>query len=341
MNKNLKIEYRRFLLDDFSNSPKCFETDFPDQKVRLIRHDNCGMILQKDNSPHYYFHNLDEYKSRWSGIIQLGNGPFSLQSKLSGLKMNQNGDLENTYDIVSDSPKTYGVKSKNGIPFEFTYNEIGCHLVEGFNGGILDVEGEWFPIGLICHMGSEYNIPFMHIPVHLKGLYKGKSIEMLACIDRIFAPQGCENQIMKNATSYVSSYCPGIREDGRKELLIALQCHDNGHGLGLYWIEGDKPIISDEVYNEGIWEELPYVKDGTVVCKDIVWKFAGKEFHVKGLWGSKGFTEEPKLDRHGQSQMFGTWHVGKKEYKHIIWNTFNENMEVYKDSMKSRGFFIK
>ena len=187
--KDLKIEFRKFTNDDFSKTPKCFKQDYPELESRLIRHDNCGMILRENDRPHYYFHNMNEFSSRWSGFIRLGDGPLSLQEGVENTDTAQTDQLS-TYGKVSDDPITYGVKTLSGINMEFTYNEDGCCLVEGENGSILDVKGEWFPFGLICHLGSEYNILFQHLPVHLKGTYQNKPVEFLACIDRIFLACG-------------------------------------------------------------------------------------------------------------------------------------------------------
>lgn len=335
-----RIEYRPFTADDFSEEPNCFKNEFPGEQTTLFRHDNCGMILMENDRPNYYFHNLNWDSSRWSGIIRLGSSPLSLQEGVSLATTSQNDPL-NPYHLILDSPVAYEVSTKSGIDMSFLYSEKGCIWKEGKDGAILNVNGEWFPYGLICHIGSEYNIPFMHLPVYVKGTYLGKPVEFLACIDRIFAPKGSEKKIMFNATSYISSYCSGIREDGRREWFIGLICHNNGHGLGVYWLEGEPPVIDDAVVNRGVWERLPYVDDGTVVCVNNLWEFGGREFHVIGKWGAKGFTKEPRFDRHGQSQMFGIWYEGKVPYRHKIWNTFNENMEAYADSMKQRGFTVK
>lgn len=339
MNK-FNIEYRKFTNDDFSFKPTCFKNEFPGQATVLIRHDQCGMILFENDLPHYYFHNIDQESSRWSGFIELGDQPFSLQKGVPNTDTAQNEPMS-AYGVECNEPLTYGLHTLNGIEAKFTYNEDGCEFIEGKDGEVLHVKGEWFPYGLICHLGSEYNIPFMHLPVLLKGNYRGKPIEFLACIDRIFSPTGQESNVLTNATSYISSYCSGIRENGKREWFIGLICRKNGKGLGIYWLEDEEPVISDEVVNEGIWEKLPYVDDGTAVCVNNVWKFGGKEIHVIGKWGAKGFTAKPRFDRHGQSQMFGTWYEGTVPYQHKIWNTFNENMEAYVDSLRERGFMVK
>lgn len=334
------VEYRKLTNDDLSASPSCFDADFPGEKVRLVRHDNCGMILVKGDRPHYYFHNMNETSSRWSSIIRLGDGPLSLQEAVHSEDMAQE-EKTTQYGIVCEDPLTLGVRTIEGPQMHFTYNEDGCVWKEGEDGSILDVKGKWFPFGMICHVGSEYNIPFIHWPAVMEGTYEGKPIRFLACIDRIFSPEGREKDVLKTATSYISSYCSGIRKDGRKEWLFALLCHENGKGMGIYYIDGEEPILSDQVVNKGVWEKLPYVDDGTVVCIDNVWEFGGKTFHVKGNYGAKGFTGKPRFDRHGQSQVFGTWYAGDEEYEHEIWNTFSENMDAYAEEMKKRGFTVK
>jgi len=333
------VEVRAFTNDDFSVSPLTFKEEFGDLEARLIRHDNCGMLLVEGDRPHYYFHNMDVETSRWSGFIRLGDGPLALQSGVEEAVTAQNEPMT-PYGVVETQPLTYGVKTTSGVAMEFTYNEQECVWREGADGAVLDVTGEWFPYGLICHLGSEYDIPFMHLPVLLKGHYLGEPIEFLACIDRIFSPAGEENAIMARATRYVSSYCSGVREDGRREWFVALMCHENGTGLGVYWLEGEEPIVTDDVVNEGVWERLPYVDDETVVCVENTWRFGGKEFHVNGLWGAKGFTPAPRLDRHGQSQVFGTWYEGETPYAHRVWNTFSENMDAYASTMAENGFQI-
>ena len=336
MLKDLHIEYRPFRLDDFSECPSCFQDEFPSEITRLFRHDICGMINLGDRHL-YYFHNLDKHQSRWSGIIELSKQPLGLQNKIAGVRIAYD-DALTPYGEVTAGPLQYGVSTTSGIPMDFIFDEKGCSIKEN---DVLDVHGEWFPFGLVCHVGSEYDIPFMHLPVHLKGSFLGEDVEFLACIDRVFGPANREKEILVNMTRYISSYCSGIRKDGRREWFIALQCHENGKGLGIYWLEGEEPIISDEVINEGIWQKVPYVDDDTAVCVDNIWRFAGKTFHVLGKWGAKGFTETPRFDRHGQSQMFGTWYEGDIPYEHRVWNTFSENMEAYCSDMKRRGYRVK
>jgi hypothetical protein len=81
--------------------------------------------------------------------------------------------------------------------------------------------------------------------------------------------------------------------------------------------------------------------DGTVMYKDALFIVGNKKIHFEGKWGTKGFLNEPRLEKHGQSQMFGTWYEGKERYRHRVYYTFTENMEAYDENLKSYGFDVK
>ena len=112
-----------------------------------------------------------------------------------------------------------------------------------------------------------------------------------------------------------------------------------GYSTFYYYIDGEEPILTDHVTMEAEWEHLPYVNDGTCVFKDAIFRFCGKEFHFEGKWGCKGFT--PRVEKHGQSQIFGTWYEGKIPYRHRVYLTFGENMEAYDVKLKELGFDVK
>lgn len=139
------------------------------------------------------------------------------------------------------------------------------------------------------------------------------------------------------------SYYAGIRQDGRKECAY-LNIHSrNGHGVAAYWLEGEEPVLTDEVTLECDWQRLPYAEPGddTLSYTNAVWRFAGKEIHFTGKWGSKGFTAQPRLSRVGQSQSFGSWYEGKTPYEHKLFHTINENMGANIESIRKMGFEAK
>ena len=100
-------------------------------------------------------------------------------------------------------------------------------------------------------------------------------------------------------------------------------------------------MLTDKVSMETEWKRLPYVDDGTCVYKNAVFRFAGKEFHFEGKWGTKGFTEKPRVEKHGQSQIFGTWYEGDTPYDHELSFGFSENMEAYDYKLEKLGFEVK
>ena len=177
----------------------------------------------------------------------------------------------------------------------------------------------------------------------MTGTYEGKPIQALGCFDRLFAPNGDRGAIIGTATHYVWSYYAGIRQDGRKECAY-LNIHSrNGHGVAAYWLEGEEPVLTDEVTLECDWQRLPYAEPGddTLSYTNAVWRFAGKEIHFTGKWGSKGFTAQPRLSRVGQSQSFGSWYEGKTPYEHKLFHTINENMGANIESIRKMGFEAK
>jgi hypothetical protein len=173
------------------------------------------------------------------------------------------------------------------------------------------------------------------------GILDGKPVQAVGEHDRLFIPSQVRGfDGITNKFGYFYMNMLGIREDGRREqCLISIGLAD-GKNLAYYYIDGQQPILTDTVSMETEWTHLPYVDDGTCVYKDAIFRFAGKEFHFYGKWGSKGFTPQPRVEKHGQSQIFGTWHEGPTPYKHRLYTTFGENMEAYDYKLKDLGFDI-
>ena len=330
------IEYRRLQAEDFDLSPSFFANDV-DGNARMFRHDNCGMLHVQGERPNYYFRNMNLDSYRWGGMIRPGNTPLEVQTSGTDEEVAQ-AIMAAPYGLINDSPMTFAMSSGEPYKTEFTYFDGGCHIVES---DILDITCEYFPYNVVMHLDSPYKTPFVNVTAVGKGTYCGKPVSFMGCLDRLYAPRSRENEIIGNATTYICSFLSGIRPDGRKEFCMAqLFGEENGKGAAIYWLEGQEPIITDEVWLEGDWYRLPYVDDGTCVCPVETWRFGGIEVHQIGQWGAKGFTAKPRIERHGQSQVFGTWYAGKTEYKHEVWNSFNENMEVYEERIRNMGFKV-
>ncbi len=85
---------------------------------------------------------------------------------------------------------------------------------------------------------------------------------------------------------------------------------------------------------------LPYVDDGTCIYEDATFSFAGKTLHFHGRVGLQGFTPKPRVEKHGQSQVFGTWYEGDEPYDHKLFFGFVENMEAYDKGSQAAGFDV-
>lgn len=331
------VELRRLTADDLSYQPKCFERD---GHAELYRHLSwCILFPQDDTNPHYYMRNMEPDYYRWGGIVRLGDGPLSCQTSRHHSDIAQDDTRTSVYRKISDDPITYEMRSEK--PFtEFRYTETGATWKEA---DVFDLKVEYFPYTIFVHTNSPQQIPYWHTHCLLTGTYEGKPIQALGCFDRLFAPNGDRGAIIGTATHYVWSYYAGIRQGGRKECAY-LNIHSrNGHGVAAYWLEGEEPVLTDEVTLECDWQRLPYAEPGddTLSYTNAVWRFAGKEIHFTGKWGSKGFTAQPRLSRVGQSQSFGSWYEGKTPYEHKLFHTINENMGANIESIRKMGFEAK
>ena len=282
--------------------------------------------------------NMEPDHYRWGGIVRLADGPLLPHTSIHYQDLAQGSDAVCHYRKIADSPITYRINSE--APFsEFTYKEAEAHWKEG---DILELQAEYFPYAIFVHTDSPQKIDYWHQFVILKGKYHGEEIKTLGCFDRLFSPKEKRVETVKEATTYIWSYFSGIREDGRKECAYANIHERNGHGVGFYWLEGEEPILSDEVYLEAKWHRLSYTDkdDPTVNFTHAVWRFASKEIHCDCQWGSKGFLDKPRLETIGLSQTYGPWYEGRAPYKHQMWFNINENMGMTVEKILEMGFEI-
>lgn len=234
---------------------------------------------------------------------------------------------------VSDNPIKYALGTPEPY-FEYCFTDSHAYLKES---DFLDVEAEYFPFAVVDHSSIWNNVCPIYQTALLTGTYEGKKVQGLAHIDRSFKQHGNDEYSL---LGYIDNEYDGIREDGRKETAIIHIDTSTGKVFAYYWLEGEEPVVSDNVIMEAEWIRLPYCKDGTCVYKSAVYKFAGKEIHYTAKWGSKGFTAYPRLDKYGQSQTFGTWYEGKTPYKHKLYMTFVENQEAFDNNLQQMGFDV-
>ena len=323
-------------------NPEVFDNDF-DGHAQLVLVDVYGSIFTApdiaDCKPISYFRHVDIANKcyRFGNILELGDKPLDVQKgPVFPGKLAKKGDPVSDYIKISEEPLVYGFGSED--PFvECRFKKDGLYMKEA---DVFSLKCEPWPITIYDHDSFYVNSSCIFQPSTFSGLIDGKQFMGLGSYDRF--------HMHKNAGSfsdvplgYTTSYMLGIREDGRKEVMfISGSFNEDGKTIALYWLEGETPIVTDYFTLEADWQHLPYVDDGTCVFKDAVIRFGGKEFHFEGKWGTKGFLDKPRLEKHGQSQMNGSWYEGKVPYKHRIFTGGFENMEAYDYKLKEKGFNV-
>jgi len=318
--------------------PQPFDNDY-DGHARLVLFDVYGMFhIQGEQKPRFYFRHTDLAKNRYrfGNILEPGDGPLSVQ-KSSFFNQMANGDTPvSDYRQVSDSPLVFGFDSASP-KVEYRLKEDGLYIKEG---DFFSMKAEPWPITIYDHQSIYVGSSLISQPSIFSGVLNGKPFMGLGSYDRYCMRQdaGTFSNVPMGYTAFCMS---GVREDGRKEMLFASgSVNEDGKTIAIYYLDGETPIVSDHFEVEADWYHLPYVDDGTCVFKDAVIRFCGKEIHFEGKWGTKGFLDKPRIEKHGQSQVGGTWYEGKTPYQHRLSNCWSENMEAYDYKLKAMGFDI-
>lgn len=332
------IEFiKNYTSDMFETNPKIFQNK-DDDYAQLCLVDMVGILYYEgklDEKPIYYIRHANPDSYRFGGMIELGDDFLSPQKR--GYHEDAFIDkckLTTEYSKLSDDPIIYGLGTKK--PFsEFRFYMDHATFKES---DFLNIVATPLPICIIDHGCIFPPLSMIKQPCILKGTYEGKNIIGFGSYERLYKPKKNKEDFGKSL-GYIYSIGMGLREDNKYEIACA-SIDEKGSSIGYYWLEGEQPIVSYDVKMEANWKHLPYVDDGTCIYKDVVYRFADLEFHVEGKWGTKGFTSHPRIERHGQSQVFGTWYIGKKPYKHKLSYNVNENMEAYDYKLKKRGFNV-
>lgn len=328
---------KRYEADFLEIEPKAFDNDL-DGHASLCLNDMYGSLYyegKEAEKPIMFFRHSNADSYRFGGITELGD-TFIMHQK-GGYHHNdlaQKDTQINGYRRISFEPNTYGFDSEH--PFsEYRFTEHNATFKEG---NILNLTATPLPICIVDHGCLFPPLNQFSQPCIVRGTYEGKKVHGLASYDRLYMPKTVTEKFGDNLGYFCSVGC-GQREDDKYELCMAV-IDQSGTSVGVYWLEGEEPVISYDVTLEADWVHLPYVDDGTCIYEKAIYRFADIEFHVQGKWGTKGFTKEPRIERHGQSQVFGTWYVGNKPYHHKVSNSFNENMECYDYKLIEKGFHV-
>ena len=321
--------------------PAQFDNAYDDHaKIVLLDH-YCMLFpeARTDKKPHIYFRHTDvgNNKYRFGNIVDLGDEPYAVQK----------GVLHAEESAQSDTPidRPYGLIEEGVMGFDSTgkvearYYEDHITIKEN---DYLDLTAyPWEGFTVYDHQTSYANCSVVFQPSTYMGTLDGKPVIGLGSYDRLCMKSHAQGGFGGIPLAYIAISCMGIRQDGRREFCNAnLGLSRDVLSYAVYKIDGEEMIVSDDVSMEADWCHLPYVDDGTCVFKDAILRFAGKEVHFEGKWGSKGFLKQPRLEKHGQSQMFGTWYEGKERYRHRVYYTFTENMEAYDSNLKEYGFDV-
>lgn len=345
------FEVRKLTIDDLPLAPACFQNEQDGNAVMGKAAQYAQFFAEGIPNPVYYFRNVNPDSQRWSGISEFGDGPLAPQRGLHGDDIAQGEAPTVPYRKVCDNPVTYEIASddpysllrfiddgKGGIVAEFKEGKDGC---------ILDLKVEPFPVAVVSHSNKNQPTPYFQVNTVVTGTYMGKPITGMGGFDRTYIVNRVKGDAEKEEQDYAATYrcnCAlysGIREDGRKECVYALITTENGKGIGMYYIDGEEPVVTDQVYLDAKFRRLPYVDDGTVVYTDAIWTIGPKKIHFEGKWGTKSFTAYPKVEKHGQSQCFGTWYEGDTPYRHVVSHAFNENSgDAYAERMRQMGFEV-
>lgn len=345
------FEARKLTIDDLELAPAVFQNEQDGFATMGKAAHYAQFWADGVDTPVYFFRNINPAGQRWCGISQFGRGPLDPQIGLHGEDLAQGDTPSTRYRKVCDSPKTFEIETTEPYSLiRFTddgHGGVVAEFKEGKDGAILDIRAISLPYAMFSHSNPAQPAPYFQVNTVVTGTYMGKPIHGMGGFDRTYVVTRSVPNDEQTEADYAATYrccCAlysGIREDGRKECVYGLITNENGKGVGMYYIDGEEPIVTDKVHLDAKFHRLPYVDDDTVVFTKATWQIGPKTIHFDGKWGTKGFTAYPKIEKHGQSQCFGTWYEGDKPYDHVDSHTFNENSgDAYADRIRSIGFEI-
>ncbi len=334
------VTFRPIKADDYRPPiPAVFANDY-DGYAELALTDIVGMLFPNGDvtsKPYLYIRHTDILKSqvRFGNIVELGDTFLDVQKGVlhldeapqAGVPFTQYAELE---------PGVFGHETTEP-PAKYTFAEDGFTATEG---EYLTLTSEPWPHGIIEHRSLYNNVSTVIQPATIMGALDGVPFLGLGEHDRSHIPSkvGGFDGITGNF-GYFYINMMGIRHDNRREQAL-ISIDNSGKVFARYYLEGETPIMSDQVKMTADWVHLPYVDDGTCIYEDATFEFCGKTLHFHGKWGSKGFTPVPRVEKHGQSQVFGTWYEGDEPYDHKLFFGFVENMEAYDKNLEAMGFNV-
>ena len=324
----------------FRIEPEFFKNEL-DDNAHVALCDPFGMFFvdgDVDTKPYYYMRHALINMYRFGGVIELGDSFLDVQKKGDCADFHQRGEISDTYRKREDENGSFVYGFGTEDPYsKFRFYSDHATFEEGKD--VLKLNANYVLNGIIDHQASFGNLPQVMIPCIFEGTYRGKNVKGMGMYAMNYQLATHRESILASL-GYISLTLMGQREDGRIEAAF-IAMDQTGTCGAWYKIDGEPLVSATEVSMEADWYRLPYVDDGTCIFKDAIFRFADKEIHFEGKWGTKGVSEEPKLDKHGQSHIIGSWYEGSEPYKHTNYFTFSENMEAYDYKLEKMGFDIK
>lgn len=325
--------------DLFALTPSVFHND-RDDDAHLALCDPYGFLyVEGEEKPYYFMRHALVDMYRFGGVVELGDRPLDYQKGSDCKDFFQKGTITDTYSKRPDEPGEafiYGFGTEN--PYS-KYRIYQDHATFEEGTDILKIDAKFISNPIVDHQCAFGNLPAIYFPSQWEGIYRGKKVSGLGVYATNYQLAHHKESIL-SSLGYISLTTMGIRQDGKFEMAF-IAIDQTGTAGAFYKLEGEPLISCNEVSMEADWYHLPYVDDGTCVFTNAIFRFGGKEIHFEAKWGSKGTTEQPRLEKHGQSHIFGTWYEGNTPYEHQMSFTFSENMEAYDYKLAALGFDIK
>ena len=333
------FEEKKVSEDLLSLTPSVFHNEHDDE-AHVALCDPFGFIYKEGEEKPYYFMRhalIDMY--RFGGIVELGDTPLDFQKGSDVADFHQKGMITDSYRRYPDKE---GEEFVYGFGTEIPYSRYRFYKEHAtFEEGkdILKLDVDYVSDAIVDHQASFRNLPQVLIPCSWKGQYRGENVRGMGFYAMNYQLKHAHADILASL-GYISISLMGIRPDGNLELAF-IAIDQTGTAGAFYKLEGEPLVSSREVSMEADWYHLPYVDDGTCVFIDAIFRFGGKSIHFNGKWGAKGTTPLPRIEKHGQSHIFGTWYEGDKPYGHSLSFGFSENMEAYDYKLEKMGFEVK
>lgn len=326
-----------FQEDFLRESPEVFNNERDGGSVNSLN--AVFLMFFDEEQPYFYYRHSDPDKTRFVGICKLGDSPLDYQKGgvTFQLACPHKNDAFVAYHKISDDPCTYGFYSEDhAMEIQYSLDSGSVHEKNIFN-----CKGVYLPLTTIDHFNVWPNGANIYQGAEITGIFNGKPIKGMGRFSRSFTRKSCVNQSFNFDFHGLNTNNEliGIRPDGRREECV-IDIMSEGNVWAYYWLEGEPPVTADEVEVEADWYRLPYLDDGICIYKEITFRFAGKEIHVTGKWGHKGFTGYPRMDKKGQAEVCGPWYEGSVPYEHRNYMSFNEVQEAYADTIKKLGFSV-